>query len=76
MSEWELLERAARAMFAAVCMPREVGRALLLWAAHDAYMDELRQRAYLASGRADGASRPRLRARATASARRCTPTLA
>jgi hypothetical protein len=46
MSEWELLERAARAMFAAVCMPAGSVERCLLWAAQDAYMDELRQRAY------------------------------
>lgn len=46
MSEWELLERAARAMFAAVCMPMGSAGRCLLWAAHDAYMSELRQRAY------------------------------
>jgi hypothetical protein len=46
MSEWELLERAARAMFAAVCMPVGSVERCLLWAAHDAYMNELRQRAY------------------------------
>ena len=45
MSEWEL-ERAARAMFAAVCMPLGSAGRCLLWAAHDAYMSELRQRAY------------------------------
>ncbi|MGH3407250.1 MAG: hypothetical protein ACRDRJ_32830 [Streptosporangiaceae bacterium] len=46
MGEWELLERAARAMFAAVCMPVGSVERCLLWAAHDAYMGELRQRAY------------------------------
>jgi hypothetical protein len=46
MTEWELLEHAARAMFAAVCMPARSVERCLLWAAHDAYMDELRQRAY------------------------------
>ncbi len=46
MSEWELLERAARAMFAAVCMPAGSVERCLLWAAHDAYMNELRQLAY------------------------------
>jgi len=46
MGEWELLERAARAMFAAVCMPAGSAGRCLLWAAHDAYMNELRQRAY------------------------------
>jgi hypothetical protein len=46
MSERELLERAARAMFAAVCMPVGSVERCLLWAAHDAYMNELRQRAY------------------------------
>ena len=46
MSEWELLERAARAMFAAVCMPVGSAGRSLLWAVHDAYMGELRQRAY------------------------------
>jgi hypothetical protein len=46
MSEWELLEHAARAMFAAVCMPARSVERCLLWAAHDAYMNELRQRAY------------------------------
>jgi hypothetical protein len=45
MSERELLERAARAMFAAVCMPARSAGRCLLWAAHDAYMGELRQRA-------------------------------
>jgi hypothetical protein len=52
MTEWELLEHAARATFAAVCMPAgSVGRCLL-WAAHDAYMGELRQRAYRVLARA------------------------
>jgi hypothetical protein len=46
MAEWELLERAARAMFAAGCMLARSVERCLLWAAHDAYMDELRQRAY------------------------------
>jgi hypothetical protein len=46
MSEWELLERAAKAMFAAVCMPVGSAGRSLLWAVHDAYMGELRQRAY------------------------------
>lgn len=46
MSERELLERAARAMFAALCMPARSVERCLLWAAHDAYMGELRQRAY------------------------------
>jgi hypothetical protein len=46
MSEWELLERAAKAMFAALCMPAGSAERCLLWAAHDAYMNELRQRAY------------------------------
>jgi hypothetical protein len=46
MGEWELLERAARAMFAAVCMPAGSAGRCLLRAAHDAYMNELRQRAY------------------------------
>ena len=46
MKEWELLEHAARAMFAAVCMPAGSAERCLLWAAHDAYMSELRQRAY------------------------------
>jgi hypothetical protein len=46
MSEWELLEHAARAMFAAVCMPARSVERCLLSAAHDAYMNELRQRAY------------------------------
>jgi hypothetical protein len=46
MGEWELLERAAKAMFAALCMPVGSAGRCLLWAAHDAYMDELRQRAF------------------------------
>jgi hypothetical protein len=46
MNEWELLERAASAMFGAVCMPVGSVERCLLWAAHDAYMNELRQRAY------------------------------
>ena len=46
MSEWELLERAARAMFAAVCMPAGSAGRCLLWAAHDAHMNELCRRAY------------------------------
>lgn len=46
MSEQELLERAARAMFAALCMPARSVERCLLWAAHDVYMGELRQRAY------------------------------
>lgn len=46
MSEWELLERAAKAMFAALCMPAGSAGRCLLWAAHDVYMDELRQRAF------------------------------
>jgi hypothetical protein len=45
MSEQELLKRAARAMFAAVCMLAGSVERCLLWAAHDAYMNELRQRA-------------------------------
>jgi hypothetical protein len=45
MREQELLERAARAMFAAVCMPVGSAGRCLLWAAHDAYTNELRQRA-------------------------------
>ena len=46
MSERELLEHAARAMFAALCMPARSIERSLLWAVHDAYMGELRQRAY------------------------------
>jgi hypothetical protein len=36
MSEWELLERAARAMFAAVCMPVGSAGRSLLYDNHDA----------------------------------------
>ena len=46
MDEWELLERAASAMFGAVCMPVGSVERCLLWAAHDAYMNQLRQRRY------------------------------
>jgi hypothetical protein len=46
--EWALLDRAARALFAAVCMPVGSAERMLLWAAYEYYMEELRFRAGLA----------------------------
>jgi hypothetical protein len=45
MDEWALLEHAAKALFAAVCMPVGSVERTLLWATYDYYMEELRFRA-------------------------------
>jgi hypothetical protein len=53
MTEWELLEHAAKALLAAFCMPAGSVERCLLWAAHDLYMAELRHRAYRALAMAE-----------------------